>query len=364
MLMTADTVGGVWTYCMDLCRGLSAHNVEVHLVTMGRKMNEDQKREVQELMNVTVYETAYKLEWMQEPWKDIEECGQWLLQLEQTLQPDVIHLNCFAYGSLPFSAPVVVVAHSDVWSWFEAVHNEAPPAEWTAYCRCVRNALHSWDALVAPSAAALHATKTVYGIKGGRVIYNGRNAALYSPREKQRIVFSMGRTWDKAKNVELLVKAAPFIGARIEIAGDNSFAGNKVDLASTTNISFLGKLSAREIATRLSTASVYVLPAKYEPFGLSVLEAALSGCALVLGDIPSFREIWQDAAIFVNTDDEKKLAGVINDLLQDESLLNKWVGKARQQALNYSLEKLTNEYCRLYQQLTKNIVQPQTAEAW
>ncbi len=32
------------------------------------------------------------------------------------------------------------------------------------------------------------------------------------------------------------------------------------------------------------------LPARYEPFGLSVLEAALSGCALVLGDIPSLRE--------------------------------------------------------------------------
>src|SRR5690625_7216151 len=40
-----------------------------------------------------------------------------------------------------------------------------------------------------------------------------------------------------------------------------------------------------EVFTWLRQASVFVMPSRYEPFGLSVLEAALSGCALILSDI-------------------------------------------------------------------------------
>ena len=64
----------------------------------------------------------------------------------------------------------------------------------------------------------------------------------------------------------------------------------------------------RAIADWYARASIYALPARYEPFGLSALEAALSGCALVLGDIPSLREVWGDAALFVAPDDTDALA--------------------------------------------------------
>jgi hypothetical protein len=61
----------------------------------------------------------------------------------------------------------------------------------------------------------------------------------------------------------------------------------------------LGELPRDALAARAGAASIYALPARYEPFGLSVLEAALSGCALVLGDIASLRETWGDAAVYV-----------------------------------------------------------------
>ena len=58
----------------------------------------------------------------------------------------------------------------------------------------------------------------------------------------------------------------------------------------------------------IARAAIYALPAHYEPFGLSILEAAMSGCALVLGDIPSLREIWGDAAVFVHPDNRDAVA--------------------------------------------------------
>ena len=62
------------------------------------------------------------------------------------------------------------------------------------------------------------------------------------------------------------------------------------------------------MADAYAAAAIYALPARYEPFGLSVLEAAQHGCALVLGDIDSLRENWDGAALFVDPDDAGALA--------------------------------------------------------
>ena len=92
--MTTDVVGGVWTYCMELCRTLA--DVEFHLVTTGGKLSIAQSREATQLQNVVLYETVYKLEWMSDPRKDIDASGAWFLQLEKRIQTDLIHINAFA----------------------------------------------------------------------------------------------------------------------------------------------------------------------------------------------------------------------------------------------------------------------------
>src|SRR5688500_4502225 len=111
VLMTTDTVGGVWTYSIELCESLPL--VQFHLVTLGAPMSESQKKEAAALPNVVVHESAFKLEWMEDPWLDIEESGEWLLKLEEEIQPDLVHLNAYAYGTLAFRAPKTIVAHSD-----------------------------------------------------------------------------------------------------------------------------------------------------------------------------------------------------------------------------------------------------------
>jgi glycosyltransferase involved in cell wall biosynthesis len=116
----------------------------------------------------------------------------------------------------------------------------------------------------------------------------------------------------------------------------------------------LGSLSFREIADTLSRASIYVLPAKYEPFGLTVLEAALSGCALVLGDIPSLREIWKDNAIYVKPGNEKSLTDAINFLIKDDDFREEIAEKAQKHSKNFSVNKMCAEYLSLYSALISN----------
>src|SRR5689334_6585826 len=98
ILMTADTVGGVWTYAMELVRGLAAHDVFVTLATMGAPLSAAQSREAADLNNLEIEQSSFKLEWMQEPWADVQKAGDWLLEIEERVQPDLIHLNGYVHG--------------------------------------------------------------------------------------------------------------------------------------------------------------------------------------------------------------------------------------------------------------------------
>jgi glycogen synthase len=350
ILMTTDTVGGVWTYTIELCQSLQAYQVEVYLVSLGRKCGEEQKKQLDRIQNVHLIETDYMLEWMKNPWKEIDESGKWLLRLEQVIKPDLVHLNCYAYGSLPFKAPVIVVAHSDVYSWFLSVIKEDPGGEWLEYFWRVKRGLESADLVVAPSQSILHQLKQVYSPRfNSRVIYNARGFGSFAPRKKEPYLFSMGRIWDKAKNIQLLTKAAEKISFEIRIAGEQDFSENYFS-PSFSDINYLGKLETPQVSRQLANASVFVLPAKYEPFGLSILEAALSGCALVLGNIDSLKEIWGDSALYVDTDDADALAGLLNKLMNSREEIDHYSRKALARAMRYSTEAQAEKYWQVYSQ--------------
>ena len=119
--MTADTIGGVWIYSIELAHALAEQGVEVVLATMGRPLDAVQWAEARAVPGLRVYESSYKLEWMEHPWADVAAAGTWLLQLEDELCPDVVHVNGYAHAALPWRAPTIVVGHSCVFSWWEAV---------------------------------------------------------------------------------------------------------------------------------------------------------------------------------------------------------------------------------------------------
>ena len=347
ILLTTDTVGGVWTYAVELCRGLSQQRVEIALATMGAPLSPSQWDEVRPMGHVHVFQSAYELEWMEEPWEDLEKAGKWLLDIEAEFQPDLIHLNGYAHGSLPWRVPTVVVAHSCVLSWFEAVKHEPAPASWDRYHRAVTRGLHAADAVVAPSRAMLDAVIRHYGPpRDSRVIHNGRSCELLTrPVAKEPIILSAGRLWDESKNVRTLAAAAPSISWPVYVAGEASQREPRVHE--------LGKLSPVDLAGWFSRAAIYCLPARYEPFGLSILEAALARCALVVGDIPSLQEIWGDAALYVGPDDASALAATLNDLISNADQRELMSGRAAERAKDFSRDRMVQSYLDLYREMLK-----------
>jgi glycosyltransferase involved in cell wall biosynthesis len=350
VLMTADTVGGVWNYSLQLAEALAPYGVEVHLATMGAPLTLAQRTEALDIPNLTLHESAYKLEWMEDPWSDVAMSGEWLLGLARDVQPDVVHLNGYAHGSLPWEVPVLAVGHSCSLSWWEAVRGEPAPPVWGRYRDEVRRGLRAADRVVAPSGAMLAALERLYGpLPNPTVIYNGRDASQFPPSTKEPLVLTIGRLWDEGKNVAALRDAAEGLEWPVYVGGEGKHPeGGMPELG---DLRPLGRLSQGDLADWYGRASIYALPARYEPFGLSALEAGLAGCALVLGDIPTLREIWADAALFVPPDDVLTLRLALDALIENPPLRAEMAQRARERAMGYSVGRMVQGYIAAYNAL-------------
>ena len=350
ILMTTDTVGGVWTYALELGRALGLAGIRVGLASMGARPSSAQRREARAIKTLELFESEFRLPWMEEPWAEVEACGEWLMDLEARYSPDLIHLNEPVYASLPWSVPTVAVAHSCVLSWWEAVWKQPAPNQWSRYRERMRDGLAAADEVVAPSSWMLRQLKRHYGIPGGRAIANGREHRSLAPQQKGAVVFAAGRVWDRAKNLLALAPVARELPWPVYLAGDarHPADGHAVEV---DQLHLLGRLSACEVAAWLRRASVYAFPAKYEPFGLSVLEAALAGCALVLSDLPSFREQWSGRALFVDPDRPTMLRDAIQSLIEDPLLRHSLGMEARRHGLTLTPRRMALAYLGLYSEL-------------
>jgi glycogen synthase len=348
ILMTADGVGGVWPYTLDLAKGLGARGIEVTVAVMGPPLLDHQLAEAAGL-GLDLFEGDFALEWMPDAWDDVAAAGEWLLGLERSLEPDVVHLNGYCHATLPWRAPTVVVGHSCVRSWWLSVRGEDAPPEWGHYTARVAAGLRAASLVVAPTAAMLGGLEAEYGPFGpAQVIPNGSAAVrpASAVTAKEHLVFTAGRTWDEAKNIEALCAVAPLLSWPVAVAGESR---DPRGLCSTGYVNHLGRLPHDEVQAWCDRAAIYVLPARYEPFGLSVLEAASAGCALVLGDIRSLRENWTDAAEFVPPDNRRALAAAIQGLIDDPNRRGALAEAAAARAQQFTAARMVAGYVDAYQ---------------
>ena len=349
VLMIGDTVGGVWTFTMELAEALAEHGVEVMLAAMGGRATVAQSEEAARVPGLRLHTADYKLEWMDDPWQDVAESGRWLEDLAARFAPDVVHLNTFGHGGLDWNAPVMLTAHSCVTSWWQAVKSEPLPQRWDRYRRAVEQSMEAAVCLVAPSRAMLEVVDRNYGRsapRDRRVIPNGRNRRCFATAHKEPFILCAGRLWDEAKNAAAVARVAPQLPWPVYLAGDARGPEGRTEQFPGCHL--LGNLSSTALAGWFSRAAIFALPARYEPFGLSALEAALSGCALVLGDIPSLREIWGDTAVYVDPNDSDQLGAELQYLTADASRRFLLAQRAQSRARMLTPQRMAQGYLDVY----------------
>lgn len=351
VLMTTDTVGGVWVYSLELCRALAQYDVQVHLVALGGWPSPAQQVEADNVSNVTFYKSDYKLEWMENPWDDVERSRKWINCIYQTVHPDVVHLNNYTHVEEEWEAPVITVFHSCVQTWWQAVKGVKAPKQWDHYTQIVKESLQESNVVVAPTKAILKNAQEAHQFTSEtKVIYNGRQYPAEIKKPKEEFILCMGRMWDEAKNLPLLSNIAEDLPWPVYVAGaaKNPDTGNKCKFE---NVKFLGKLSPEEVQDWMQRASIFVSPTRYEPFGLAILEAAGNGCALVLSNLTTLKELWQDVALFFDPENEAEAEKTIIRLLESPNFLKELSERARERAKQYSAEKMGMAYNSLYREI-------------
>jgi glycosyltransferase involved in cell wall biosynthesis len=190
------------------------------------------------------------------------------------------------------------------------------------------------------------------------VIYNGRTPAMFDPDvHKEDSVLSVGRLWDSAKNVSLLMQREQ--EAQVSIVGWEREPGREHhhrDIQTPANVTLLGPKSQAELRGLYSRTGIYAAPSRYEPFGLAPLEAALSRCALVMNDNPVFHELWSDSALFFKKDDAEDCAQKITQLRINPQMRDRCANRAFQKAReNFSAARMVEEYEKAYQKLASRV---------
>jgi glycosyltransferase involved in cell wall biosynthesis len=347
VMMTSDAVGGVWTYAAELASALAATEADVHLVTMGPPP-QDEKRAMLRDRRVRLIESSLALEWQDPAGENFDNARQFLEDLEDTIEPDIVHLNSFREANFDWLAPVVVVAHSCCNSWGAACNDKEWLSEprWQHYTRAVSSGLNKANAWISPSQAHYDAICDLYWPNSpGTVILNGVSPARRPTHQRSRFILAAGRMWDSSKNLVTLARASTGLEWPILVAGPTS------DPAATGELTVLGDLSHSALLSRMQHAAIFVSPALYEPFGLSVLEAASAGCALVLSDIPTFRELWNEAAMFIDPEDDRALHDALAALCRDDGNRARLQLAARERSQRYSLTRTVDAYRTLYRRL-------------
>ncbi|NUB05308.1 glycosyltransferase family 4 protein [Azospirillum sp. Vi22] len=364
LLMTADSVGGVWTYALDLAQELAAGGLRVTLAVLGPSPQDDQTAAARAIPGLELIDTGLPLDWMAEDPSAIRRGAEALGTLARRLGVDLVHLNSPALAAdAGFTVPVVGVCHSCLATWWATLRGGALPGDFLWRIEVLARGYRACDALAAPSTAFAQATAAAYGLPPPVVVRNGRRPPPGGGLGgRERFVFTAGRLWDDGKNIATLDAAAALLEAPVVAAG--SLEGPGGNHRTLRHAATLGRLDAASIAAWLARAPVFASAALYEPFGLTVLEAAQAGCALVLSDIATFRELWDGAALFVEPRDSAALAATIRRLLDDPGETGRLGEAARLKAGQYGMEPMASGMRGLYRSvLARHTSTPSRKEA-
>ena len=370
VLVTADTITSTWTYARELVTGLVHRGVRVTLVSFGEIPFPDRTSWMDGLPGLDYRPTAFRLEWMLEGEQDFEDSSNYLRSVVEEVRPNVLHLTQYCHGNLPCNVPRVVFAHGDLVSWWLAVHGHEPKeTPWLgAYRDRVASGLAHASAVVAPSAHMLETIRDLYAEpQQARVIYNGRNPVYFNPYlAKDDWVLSVGRLHDAGKQVSLLTQQDHAFPVCI-VSADQTVEKPRIPVradvklkAGDCDVAFRGAQTEAQLRMLYSRAAIYAATSRYEPFGMAALEAALSRCAIVANDIPVFREIWGDAAIYFRTNSAASLAETLRMLSADRELCRMHGNLAYQHArARFTAKRMLDEYMELY----RSLVRPRQAVA-
>jgi glycosyltransferase involved in cell wall biosynthesis len=346
LLITTDAVGGVWTYTLDLARSLRQHGLTITIAALGPAPSRTQIAQA-DATGAALRIVDAPLDWLADDEAGVARASHAIAALARQVRADLIQTHSPAFlAHAPMPAPTVSVVHSCVATWWYAVRGGDMPADLHWRARLVDDGLARATFNIAPTRSFAFAVARAYGREPPLVVHNARETKSASDRACADFILSAGRFWDESKDVVTLDRAASLCALPVIAAGPlASPYGSHVEPA---HVVARGSLEATELQALLEQRPIFCSTAVYEPFGLAVLEAAQAGCALVLSAIPTFQELWGDAALFAPARDHKAFAAAMDALARDPEWRAALGEKARARAATFSPEQQASGMLQVY----------------
>ncbi len=198
-----------------------------------------------------------------------------------------------------------------------------------------------------------------------RVVHHGINVPRWSdqvkPVRERAFILSVSSIYPY-KNYVRLIRAYAELARRLPdvpelvIVGDNqdpAYASKMEKARAETGdlaemIHILGEVPYRDVKAFYQEASLFVFPSHLETFGHPLLEAMASEVPLVAADIPVFREIAGDAAIYGDPFDERSMATAMEDVLTSISAPTAMVKRGRHRVAQFSWERSARSLLTLF----------------
>jgi len=179
-----------------------------------------------------------------------------------------------------------------------------------------------------------------YNIKKPFVIYTG---SLY-PHKNVEILIRAVKKINKDRRLYLVIVCARNIFYQ-------RFLEKVEKLGIKDYVNFVGFVPDGELVAIYHQAEAFVFPSLIEGFGLPGLEAMACGLPVLVSDIPVFREIYRDAAIYFNPFSPSDLVEKIKIILKDKKLKEELKLKAKELISFYSWKKMTKKTIKIYRDL-------------
>ncbi len=186
-----------------------------------------------------------------------------------------------------------------------------------------------------------------YKIKKGKVIHHGIDLKPFGKGNQSKKNYALTvANFSPQKGIDKLIHVARASQNKFIVLGDGEKRGDYEKLIKKYSLGKRIFLEGQKKPLKYYAQSkIYVLPSRYEAFGLVLLEAMASGlpCIAFKPDgkkiITASDEIIKDKKTGFLVKDEKEMAEKIDLLLSDEKLRKKMGKAARKEAEKYSIKK-------------------------
>jgi glycosyltransferase involved in cell wall biosynthesis len=356
ILLAIDPEASAWQYSLDLARGLSALKIGSVIALIGRSATAEQRAAADRVPQLTLIETRPTGSAGGE--RSAYEVGAAIARLAWDYDVQLVQLNDPALATAAdYPCPVVAVHRGCAPTRWAVLQGGDLPESFAWRAELVRKGLHGADVVVAPTSAHGGLVQLHYELPAPpRVVHIGRSPLQIPRAVPHDFVFTSGRLWDEGENLGLLDSAARRIGVPVRAAGP--VAGPNGTEVVFDNLHCVGSLGESELGRWLATRPVFVSTALYESSGEGVLDAALAGCPLILSDIPAYRELWDDVAIFVDPNDEQGFVETITNLVGDDFERAVLGRAAKERAARYSPDVMAAQMASLYRGLLPPVLHP------